>query len=495
MTFNSTVATLGLPLTTTQTVSISQATNAVIPLAVSHTSAIFQNLATFFQPNLPNNTGQGTYISIGKANGATLCGVIQWDYVAGISPLFKFGNFGAPFLSINTAGLVTAPSLTSTGALIAGTTLNVTGATTVNSTFTLVGTATTTLGGALVVGGAAIGTIAVSNTLSTYVNIVSALQPNIAVGQGNYLTVGSVATTFLSAVVQFNRVSSITPSLNTVSLGVFGTPYMTVDGLGNARILGTCIVTGLVYSAAKIVVSYPSAGSGYFICELFAPQNTGSLYRFFGRENTGYNCVVETFNYVSSGSTSNTYGVQVAGGTQMTLDGVGRLYTGGYFASRTIPYNGVYLTADYTVPNNSARNPFLTNGDNAGTIRQNAEGDALMQWDNSVAWFLNLSGRTLFMQVSWVVIWDQTGLLGRRSVSVLVESAGVPTIYGVEDVQTPASYWSQGSATIQVPAAAALYMNVYQSTGSGLTIRRLFNQILTLGTFPADTYLRLAILN
>jgi len=208
---NATTTFINLPLTTQSITTTGTHTinsnGAGTTLTVSNAFSTNTNMVTFLQPNLVS--GQANYLTIGQANSTRNSATLQFDYVApaSTSNFMRLGLFGGQFLTID--GL---------------------GSTTVNSTTTA-------------------SSLTVSNSATVYTNIANLLQPNITPGQGTFITYGRANSGYNSAVLQFDYIANSSTS-NLMKLGLYGGPFLTIDGLGNTTVNGNLTVTGAYVASA-----------------------------------------------------------------------------------------------------------------------------------------------------------------------------------------------------------------------------------------------------
>jgi hypothetical protein len=152
----------------------------------------------------------------------------------------------------------------------------------------------------------------------------------------------------------------------------------------------------------------------------------------------------------------------------------------------------MYMTSLNNIANNTVTRPFQANAAVDGT-NSNAQGQVLLTFDNGQAWFLNVSGRELFVQASLLLCWDGAGLTGQRDSAFVVESGGQTYPYGLTTKGFPDLSYDNQSYTIQMPIGSAIYVSVKQTSGGNLTIQPGANP---LGNSFADlSRFKLVVLN
>jgi hypothetical protein len=127
----------------------------------------------------------------------------------------------------------------------------------------------------------------------------------------------------------------------------------------------------------------------------------------------------------------------------------------------------VFTNAFFDVPDNTRTNIF-TSANAGATLDErfgftNAQGQALLLWVATSGWFLNQSGRDLWVMANAIFLWDGTIGGGTKSSRFFVEQAGVVVPYGLSytNNQSPANY-EQISACVIVPAGGAIYTTNFQ---------------------------------
>jgi hypothetical protein len=131
----------------------------------------------------------------------------------------------------------------------------------------------------------------------------------------------------------------------------------------------------------------------------------------------------------------------------------------------------MYMTALNNIANNTTTRPFQSNGA-VDSANSNAQGQALLTFDNASGWFLNISGRELFVQASLLLCWDGfNGIAGLRSSAFVVESGGQTYPYGLVSSGFPDESYDNQSYTLQLPVGSAVYISVKQTSGGNLTIQ------------------------
>jgi hypothetical protein len=153
----------------------------------------------------------------------------------------------------------------------------------------------------------------------------------------------------------------------------------------------------------------------------------------------------------------------------------------------------MYMTSLNNIANNTVTRPFQANAAVDGT-NSNAQGQVLLTYDNVQGWFLNVSGRELFVQASLLLCWDgNAGLIGQRDSAFVVESGGQTYPYGLTTKGFPDLTYDNQSYTIQMPVGSAIYVSVKQTSGGNLTIQTGANP---LGNSFADlSRFKLVVLN
>jgi hypothetical protein len=153
----------------------------------------------------------------------------------------------------------------------------------------------------------------------------------------------------------------------------------------------------------------------------------------------------------------------------------------------------MYMTALKNIANNTVTRPFQSIAAVDG-VNSNAQGQALLTFDNATGWFLNISGRELFVQASLLLCWDgNSGFTGTRNSAFVVESGGQTYPYGLVTKGFPDLSYDNQSYTIQMPSGSAVYISVKQDSGGPLTIQAGANP---LGNSFADlSRFKLVVLN
>lgn len=165
-----------------------------------------------------------------------------------------------------------------------------------------------------------------NNATAASVPTIWSITPNLTTGQKTTMLHGVAGATNNCATLTFNY-SGNGSTANSVGLGVFSNDnLLTIDGTGNAAIVGDCICGGAVKGnssqngVAPLVSQNNSTISGTLLsCQEFAPSlAAGSVLEHqLGVANTNNNCALLDFNYVSAGSTSNSLGLGFKGATNL----------------------------------------------------------------------------------------------------------------------------------------------------------------------------------
>jgi hypothetical protein len=228
-------------------------------------------------------------------------------------------------------------------------------------------------------------------------------------------------------------------------------------------------------------------------------------YLAVGQALSGSNCGVIQFDYTGGvSSTSNTLKLGPFGAQYLSIDGLGNtttssltasgsIYSGTFCSSLLRPCVAVYMTALKNIANDTVTRPFETIGAIDPT-NSNAAGVTLLTYDNTTGWFLNVSGRELFVQASLLLCWDGfNGISGLRSSAFIVESGGQTFPYGLISSGFPDESYDNQCYTIQMPISSAVYVSVKQTSGGNLTIQAGANPLGN--TFAALSMFKLVVLN
>jgi hypothetical protein len=179
--------------------------------------------------------------------------------------------------------------------------------------------------------------------------------------------------------------------------------------------------------------------------------------------------------------------------TTASFGAAGEIYSGTFCSSLVRPCVAMYMTSLKNIANNTVTRPFQTTSAIDPT-NTNGDGSALLTYDNASGWFLNVSGRELFVQASLLLCWDGNGgIFGERDSAFIVENGGQTFPYGLQSNRFPDLSYDNQSYTLQLPIAAAVYVSVKQTSGSNLTIQSGANPLGN--SFAALSMFKLVVLN
>jgi hypothetical protein len=299
-------------------------------ITVENTGSVSSNNIVVVQPSLA--TGNATNIGIGTAFTSNNAAILQFNNVGGsgsASNTVSINTFGNPSLTVSSSGGLSATSGTFSSALSG---------------------ASPTL------------TVESSSTGSTVLGEV--LQPSLAEGNFSAILLGVGDSVNNAAGLSFNNVGGSGSASNTVTLGLAGSPPITIDGSGDLSVPGNAAVTGSM-SANFVFAANTATTSTNVIAGITPDIATGNFSDIVvGLANSSGNAGELRFNNVGGlGSASNTMGIGVVGSAQLTVDQSGDLTVpGGLSVGGNTTIDGEFVVSNALTANSEFINPSMATG-------------------------------------------------------------------------------------------------------------------------------------